>query len=142
LSLAATGLEEFGTIAHEVLLRNCPFHPLAASNTEPACRINHRFLSGFLRGLGVEPAVTANLHPDEQARCVRLRSSTPAFDTQSDATHVTDRITAKTDSPRPNTQVPPARPRSPLVRKRPVRMNVDWLGGAWAARPAEEIGQL
>lgn len=83
LTLAATSLEEFGfeperTAPDQVLLRNCPFHPLAATNTELVCGINHSFLTGFLRGLGAEPAATAVLQPDAQACCVRLCSAARA----------------------------------------------------------------
>lgn len=79
LSLAAASLEEFGfeperTAPDQLLLRNCPFHPLARSSTELVCGINHRFLSGFLRGLGADGAATAVLHPDSEACCVRLCS--------------------------------------------------------------------
>ncbi|WP_034263428.1 helix-turn-helix transcriptional regulator [Actinospica robiniae] len=80
LSLAACSLEEFGfeperTAPDQVLLRNCPFHPLAITSTDLVCGINHRFLTGFLRGLGADGAATAVLHPDEEACCVRLCSS-------------------------------------------------------------------
>lgn len=83
LSLAAASLEEFGfepdrTAPDQVLLRNCPFHPLAATNTELVCGINHRFLTGFLRGLGAENATSAVLQPDGQGCCVRLCSAHPS----------------------------------------------------------------
>jgi predicted ArsR family transcriptional regulator len=80
LSIAADSLEELGfeperTVPGQVLLRNCPFHPIAAANAELVCGINHRFLAGFLRGLGAQSTATAVLQPDDQACCVRLCSS-------------------------------------------------------------------
>lgn len=58
-----------------VLLRNCPFHALAASHTSLICGLNHTFLSGLTEGLNV-PARAA-LAPDDTHCCVELTSADP-----------------------------------------------------------------
>lgn len=55
-------------------LRNCPFHPLAGQAPDLVCGINHAFLSGFLRGLGVS-TVEAVLAPTAGECCVQLRAA-------------------------------------------------------------------
>jgi predicted ArsR family transcriptional regulator len=55
-----------------LLLRNCPFHPLAAKAPDLVCGINHRFLGGYLQGLGAADAATAVLQPEAGSCCVRL----------------------------------------------------------------------
>ena len=57
-----------------MLLRNCPFHPLAAEARELICGINHAFLTGFLDGLGAASA-TAVLSPAPGHCCVELRAA-------------------------------------------------------------------
>ena len=56
-----------------VLLRNCPFHPMAAQAPELVCGINHAFLGGLLDGLGTD-TVTAELQPQPGRCCVRLKA--------------------------------------------------------------------
>ncbi len=77
MTLASTVLEQHGfepcRAAGTVRLRNCPFHPLAASAPELVCGLNHAFLSGMLEGLHAQAAVDAVLVPREGACCVELR---------------------------------------------------------------------
>ncbi len=77
LTLAAETLEALGFEPERaapalLLLRNCPFHPLAAKAPDLVCGINHRFLGGYLRGLGAADAATAVLQPESGSCCVRL----------------------------------------------------------------------
>lgn len=77
LTLATETLEQFGFEPERaapalLLLRNCPFHPLAAKAPDLVCGINHRFLGGYLRGLGATASATAVLQPHEAMCCVRL----------------------------------------------------------------------
>jgi predicted ArsR family transcriptional regulator len=60
-----------------MLLRNCPFQPLAAQAPALVCGINQAFLAGFLDGLGAASA-TAVLSPRPGHCCVELRAATPA----------------------------------------------------------------
>ena len=77
MTLASAVLEQHGfepcRAAGTVRLRNCPFHPLAASAPELVCGLNHAFLSGMLEGLHAQAAVDAVLVPREGACCVELR---------------------------------------------------------------------
>jgi predicted ArsR family transcriptional regulator len=59
------------------LLRNCPFHPLAAQARELVCGINQAFLGGFLEGFGAD-SVTAVLNPSPPNCCVELRAASAA----------------------------------------------------------------
>jgi predicted ArsR family transcriptional regulator len=77
LTLAAETLEDLGFEPERaapalLLLRNCPFHPLAAKAPDLVCGINHRFLGGYLQGLGAADAATAVLQPEAGSCCVRL----------------------------------------------------------------------
>lgn len=77
LTLAAETLEALGFEPERaapalLLLRNCPFHPLAAKAPDLVCGINHRFLGGYLQGLGAADAATAVLQPESGSCCVRL----------------------------------------------------------------------
>lgn len=77
LTVAAETLEQLGfepdrAAPSLLLLRNCPFHPLAAKAPELICSINHRFLDGYLRGLGAADATSAVLQPESDSCCVRL----------------------------------------------------------------------
>jgi predicted ArsR family transcriptional regulator len=58
----------------KVVLRNCPFHSLAAQQPELVCALNHAFVDGVIDGLEADGAVSSHLvaHPD--ACCVELRS--------------------------------------------------------------------
>ena len=57
-----------------VLLRNCPYQPLAAREPALVCGINQAFLAGFLEGLET-PAAEAVLHPRPGACCGELRAA-------------------------------------------------------------------
>ncbi|MGH3623978.1 MAG: helix-turn-helix transcriptional regulator [Sciscionella sp.] len=59
-----------------VRLRNCPFHPLAATAPELVCGLNHAFLAGLLLGLKAS-TVQAVLAPRAGECCVELRATTP-----------------------------------------------------------------
>jgi predicted ArsR family transcriptional regulator len=72
--LARLGFEPAQTAPGQLVLRNCPFQPLAARTTELVCGINHAFLSGFLEGLGTSSAV-AVLLPQPGACCVQLHTA-------------------------------------------------------------------
>ena len=74
--LAAHGFEPARAAPAEVELRNCPFHPLAASAPELVCGINHAFLAGMLDGLGAD-VLDAELRPQPGQCCVRLRAAPP-----------------------------------------------------------------
>jgi predicted ArsR family transcriptional regulator len=54
-------------------LRNCPYRPVAAEAPEVVCAVNHRFLAGFLAGLGADK-VQAALAPRDGHCCVELRA--------------------------------------------------------------------
>jgi predicted ArsR family transcriptional regulator len=70
--LARLGFEPAQPFPGQLVLRNCPFQPLAARSTELVCGINHAFLAGFLEGLGTSSAV-AVLEPQPGTCCVELR---------------------------------------------------------------------
>ena len=74
--LAGHGFEPARPAPAEVELRNCPFHPLAASEPELVCGINHAFLAGMLDGLGAD-VLDAQLCPQAGKCCVRLRAAPP-----------------------------------------------------------------
>jgi predicted ArsR family transcriptional regulator len=68
--LAALGFEP-QTEPGRVLLRNCPFHALAARQTALVCGLNHAFLTGLLDGIGLTD-VQATLEPRCGSCCVEL----------------------------------------------------------------------
>jgi predicted ArsR family transcriptional regulator len=72
--LVRLGFEPAQTVPGHLVLRNCPFQPLADRSTELVCGINHAFLAGFLEGLGTSSAV-AVLEPQPGACCVELRAA-------------------------------------------------------------------
>ena len=72
--LERSGFEPVRAAPTQVLLRNCPFHPLAAQAPGLVCGINHAFLTGFLDGLGAASA-TAVLSPAPGHCCVELRAA-------------------------------------------------------------------
>lgn len=77
LTLAAETLEDLGFEPERatpalLLLRNCPFHPVAEKAPDLVCGINHRFLTGYLRGLGATDAAAAVLEPESGSCCVKL----------------------------------------------------------------------
>lgn len=57
-----------------LLVRNCPFHRLAARQPALVCTTNRAFLDGVLRGLG-NTSVEAALVPHPNRCCVELRPS-------------------------------------------------------------------
>jgi predicted ArsR family transcriptional regulator len=79
LTLALNFLDRFGfepvrSAPGLVLLRNCPYQPLAAREPGLVCGINQAFLAGFLDGLETS-AAEAVLHPRPGACCVELRAA-------------------------------------------------------------------
>jgi predicted ArsR family transcriptional regulator len=75
--LERTGFEPLRAAPGLVMLRNCPFQPLAATAPELVCGINQAFLAGFLDGLGAASA-SAVLSPRPGNCCVELRAATQA----------------------------------------------------------------
>jgi predicted ArsR family transcriptional regulator len=75
--LDRSGFEPVRAAPTVVLLRNCPFHPLAGQARELVCGINYAFLTGFLDGLGAQSA-TALLRPSPGHCCVELRAASGA----------------------------------------------------------------
>jgi predicted ArsR family transcriptional regulator len=73
--LAALGFEPESEPAR-VLLRNCPFHALAARQTALVCGLNHAFLDGLVEGLGLAD-VRARLEPRPGACCVEIARRQP-----------------------------------------------------------------
>jgi predicted ArsR family transcriptional regulator len=69
-ALADLGFEP-GHVADRVMLRNCPFHALAASHTALVCGLNHAFLTGLLTGMHVSHR-QAVLEPAPGRCCVEL----------------------------------------------------------------------
>ncbi|NJC67916.1 helix-turn-helix domain-containing protein [Planosporangium flavigriseum] len=69
-ALAALGFEPQSEPGR-VLLRNCPFHVLAARHTGLVCGLNHAFLAGLVDGSGLTD-VEARLEPRPGACCVQL----------------------------------------------------------------------
>lgn len=79
LTLALSFLDRFGfepvrPAPGLVLLRNCPYRPLAARDPGLVCGINHAFLAGFLDGLETS-AAEAVLNPRPGGCCVELRAA-------------------------------------------------------------------
>lgn len=80
LTLAETvlrthGFEPARESPTSVLLRNCPFHPLAATAPDLVCQLNHRMLSALLDGLQAS-TIHAALNPRAGECCVELHAST------------------------------------------------------------------
>lgn len=55
----------------DIVLGNCPFHPLAARHTALVCGINVEFVAGLLTGLRCD-GLRAELRPYPEGCCVRL----------------------------------------------------------------------
>lgn len=72
-SLRDRGFEPYRDGPACVRLANCPFHPLAAQETEAVCGINYEFLKGFLSGAGAS-RVQAVQAPRPGECCVELRA--------------------------------------------------------------------
>ncbi|MFD7164483.1 helix-turn-helix domain-containing protein [Streptomyces violascens] len=56
------------------VLRNCPFHPVAAQAPSLVCGMNHAFVEGYLTGLG-DTTATPVLNPRPGSCCVELRTN-------------------------------------------------------------------
>ncbi|MGW5670315.1 hypothetical protein [Micromonospora sp. NPDC003776] len=69
--LAGLGFEPAGD-DDLIRLRNCPFHELAAQQTELVCGLNQAFLAGLLDELG-RTDLDARLAPSPGACCVQIR---------------------------------------------------------------------
>jgi predicted ArsR family transcriptional regulator len=54
-----------------IVLRNCPFHAVAARQTNLVCALNHAFLTGLVSGLDLDH-IRARLAPRADACCVEL----------------------------------------------------------------------
>jgi predicted ArsR family transcriptional regulator len=72
-TLEAHGYEPARLDPHHLVLRNCPFHRLAASHRDLVCGVNHAFCTGVLTGLGATGSVRAVLEPADGQCCVQLR---------------------------------------------------------------------
>jgi predicted ArsR family transcriptional regulator len=68
--LADLGFEPVGD-DDLIRLRNCPFHELAAEQTELVCGLNQAFIGGLLDGLG-RTELHARLAPSPGACCVQI----------------------------------------------------------------------
>ncbi|SCL30682.1 Predicted transcriptional regulator, ArsR family [Micromonospora rhizosphaerae] len=68
--LAELGFEPAGD-EELIRLRNCPFHELAAQQTELVCGLNRAFIAGLLDGLG-RTDLDARLAPSPGACCVQI----------------------------------------------------------------------
>ena len=69
-ALADLGFEPSGD-GEVIRLRNCPFHELAAQQTELVCGLNQAFIAGLLDGLG-RTDLKAQLAPTPGACCVQI----------------------------------------------------------------------
>jgi predicted ArsR family transcriptional regulator len=65
------GTEQVGSEC--IRLRNCPFHPLAATAPDLVCAVNHSYIQGLVAGLRTT-AVTAELRPVPGECCVQIYS--------------------------------------------------------------------
>lgn len=78
LGLTAGVLERHGfqpvPIGGSIRLRNCPFHPLAASSPELICGMNHAFITGVVSGLAAAGCLRADLAPAVGECCVEVRA--------------------------------------------------------------------
>ncbi|HEX6500309.1 MAG TPA: helix-turn-helix domain-containing protein [Micromonosporaceae bacterium] len=75
-ALDGLGFEPQPDDEHRVLLRNCPFHALAARHTALVCGLNHAFISGLVTGFGADD-VEPRLAPRPGCCCVELRYGGP-----------------------------------------------------------------
>lgn len=70
------GFEPRAATDGRLLLHNCPFHALAARQTELVCGLNHAFLTGLVTGLAAS-GVRPELVPRPGACCVELTPRPP-----------------------------------------------------------------
>lgn len=73
VALASTGYEPRYDGAEVLELRNCPFHKVAAEQTELVCGLNLDFVTGVCQGLDVE-GVRPKLDPEMHRCCVTISS--------------------------------------------------------------------
>jgi predicted ArsR family transcriptional regulator len=71
--VAGLGYEPYRGADGAVRLRNCPFHPLAASAPAFVCGINRAYLAGLVEGVGAGERLDAVLAPAAGECCVELR---------------------------------------------------------------------
>ncbi|MFN2562139.1 MAG: helix-turn-helix transcriptional regulator [Jatrophihabitans sp.] len=69
--LAAEGFEPY-RVGPTVRLRNCPFHPLAATAPEFVCGLNHEYVTGLVEGIGADGRLAAELAPRPGECCVAI----------------------------------------------------------------------
>jgi predicted ArsR family transcriptional regulator len=70
-ALAAEGFEPY-RVGTTVRLRNCPFHPLAATAPQFVCGLNREYLAGMVEGLGADGRISAELAPRAGECCVAI----------------------------------------------------------------------
>ena len=73
-TLSGAGFEPVRPRPGCVRLHSCPFHPLAATQPEAVCGLNHAFVSGLLSGLEAT-TVEAVLDPDGGECCVEITAA-------------------------------------------------------------------
>ena len=76
-ALRRCGFEPSRTPDGEVVLRNCPFDSLRATNRQLICGMNLALIEGLIDGLDIE-SVRARLAPREKMCCVALRKDPEA----------------------------------------------------------------
>jgi predicted ArsR family transcriptional regulator len=70
--LTEKGYEPYRDERGNLRLHNCPFHRLAQRSPELVCGLNHAFVDGLLRGLGVK-SLAATLDPQPGECCVQIQ---------------------------------------------------------------------
>jgi predicted ArsR family transcriptional regulator len=70
--LSEKGYEPYRDERGNLRLHNCPFHRLAQRSPELVCGLNHAFVDGLLRGLGVK-SLAATLAPQPGECCVQIQ---------------------------------------------------------------------
>jgi predicted ArsR family transcriptional regulator len=70
--LSEKGYEPYRDERGNLRLHNCPFHRLAQRSPELVCGLNHAFVDGLLRGLGVK-SLAATLDPRPGECCVQIQ---------------------------------------------------------------------
>jgi predicted ArsR family transcriptional regulator len=70
--LSERGYEPYRDERGNLRLHNCPFHSLARRSPELVCELNHAFIDGLLRGLGVK-SLASSLDPRPGECCVQIQ---------------------------------------------------------------------
>ncbi|MEU6541428.1 transcriptional regulator [Streptomyces sp. NPDC047000] len=78
--LGSLGFEPAEEGAGRTVLRNCPFHPVAAQAPDLVCGMNHAFLRAYLAAAGEDDRLTAVLTSRPGLCCVELRRTVTAED--------------------------------------------------------------